>query len=306
MVVFVYWIAGIFRFRLGGLECEPWTVAQRCQIAFIFLLCLATLPVTPYGSRLAAYPFQVASQLPLSIANIMEWQPIPFSAPGGKLFLGIIVAFIAVQAVFRFRWRLAEFVLFVVGMVMACLHMRFLLIFVPFTAPLLATIAARWLPRYDRTKNLYALNATLMASIVAIAIHYWPSPNFLRQRIVDQFPVKAVEYIAHHTVPKPMFNAYFFGGYLVWSGAPEHKVFIDGRSELYERSGVLSDYVQIEDVKPAALAILRSYGIESCLILRGAPLGTLLSASPEWKRVYTDNLSAIYVRSQPLGARGSD
>ena len=47
-----------------------------------------------------------------------------------------------------------------------------------------------------------------------------------------------------------MFNAYNFGGYLVWAGAPQHKVFIDGRGELFEPSGVLPDYMHITLLRP--------------------------------------------------------
>ena len=205
-----------------------------------------------------------------------------------------------VQTAFRFRWRLEEFVLFLFGTIMACLHTRFLLLFVPFTAPLLATISAHWLPRYDRSKNLYLLNALLIAGITGAIIHYLPSNAYVQQKLKEQFPVGAVDYMAQHPIPAPMFNAYFFGGYLVWTRWPQHKVFIDGRSELYERGGVLSDYLQIADIKPGALGILRSYGIESCLIQRDAPLGTLLAASGEWRRVYSDSVSAIYVRRGTL------
>jgi hypothetical protein len=305
-VVFVVWVGGAFKIQLGDIESEAWTPVNRCRIAFVFLLCLITVPMTPYGTQLAMYPFEVASKLPLSVANIMEWQPLAFNLSGGKLFLGIVSVFIFVQSAFRFRWRLEEFALFLFGTIMACLHTRFLLLFVPFTAPLLATISARWLPRYDRAKNLYLLNAVLIAGIVGAIIHYLPSNAFVQQKMKEQFPVDAVEYMAQHPVPEPMFNAYFFGGYLVWASGPNHKVFIDGRSELYERGGVLSDYLQIADVRPGALGILRSYGVESCLIQRDAPLATLLAASGEWRRMYSDSVSAIYVRSETLSRQGVD
>jgi hypothetical protein len=302
-VVFVFWWGGTFKIRWGQLESEPWTDSQRRHIGFVFLLCLLTVPLTPYGTKLAMYPFEVASQLPLSVVSIIEWLPMPFNLSGGKLFLGIVILLFLAQAVLRLRWRLDEFMFFLAGTMMACLHMRFLLLFVPFTAPMVAVIFVRWIPRYDREKNIHMLNAVIMAGVIGAIIYYLPSASYVEQKMKEQFPVEAVEYMQQHAVPGPMFDSYGFGGYLVWTG---HKVFIDGRSELYERGGVLSDYLQIADVKPGALAVLRSYGIESVLIENKAPLGTLLSASSEWKRVYTDNLSAIYVRSQPLSRQGTD
>ena len=99
-----------------------------------------------------------------------------------------------------------------------------------------------------------------------------------------------------------MFNTYGFGGYLVWSRWPEHKVFIDGRSELYERGGVLNDYVQVLTVKPATLAILRSYGIQSCLLDRRESFATMLSALPDWQEVYSDNRSVLFVRRNAVNS----
>jgi hypothetical protein len=302
-VIFAFWAAGMFRIRMGQLESALWTPADRRQISFVFLLCLLALPLTPYGTKMAMYPYEVASQLPLSTANISEWLPMPFNLLGGKFFLGIVLALFFAQAALRLRWRIDEFVLFLFGAAMACIHTRFLLLFVPFTAPLLATIFGRWVPRYDRRKDLYALNAVLMAAIVGAMFYYLPPATYVQQRMKEQFPVEAVEYMAQHPVPEPMFDAYGFGGYLVWKG---QRVFIDGRSELYERGGILADYLRIANVKPGAPAVLRLYGIQSVLVENNSHLATLLSDSPEWKRVYTDNLSVIYVRSRPLGRQGAD
>ena len=93
-----------------------------------------------------------------------------------------------------------------------------------------------------------------------------------------------------------MFNAYNFGGYLVWATAPEHKVFIDGRGELFEPGGVFADYMHITLLKPGALSVLRAYGVQACLLDREQPLSTVLAALPDWQRVYSDQESVLYVR----------
>jgi hypothetical protein len=82
---------------------------------------------------------------------------------------------------------------------------------------------------------------------------------------------------------------------------PEHKVLIDGRGDLYERGGLLSDYLHISCIRPGALAILQGYGVRSCLVERDEPIVTLLSASPQLKRIYADDVNALFVRqpSQP-------
>ena len=92
-----------------------------------------------------------------------------------------------------------------------------------------------------------------------------------------------------------MFNDYGYGGYLIWQLGPQHKVFIDGRADLYEYSGVLQDYMKIVNLDREALSLLRKYDIQSCLVNRKDAVATLLAASPDWKQVYSDDLSAIFV-----------
>jgi len=297
-VIFVYWACGLKGYRLGGIQGEAWLPAERLRLELVFLLCLAVLPLTPYGPRLAAYPFDMAFSQPINVSSIAEWQPMPFNLPGGKIFLGLLLAFFLTQMALPFLWRLEEVLLYVSGTVLAALHVRFVLLFVPFCVPILATILARWVPGYKRAKDKYVLNALLMTAVAVGFLHYFPSRDQLNTRVEERFPVQALEYMRQHSVPGPTLNTYGFGGYLVWAG---QKVFIDGRGDLYERGGVLSDYMHISRLKPGTLAVLKNYQLRSCLVERDEPLATLLSAVPGWKRIYADKLSALFVREEYSG-----
>jgi len=297
-IIFVYWAAGLKAFRLGGIEARRWAFDERLRLALVFLLCLAVLPVTPYGTRLAVYPFDMAFSQPINVANVVEWQPMPFNMLRGKIFLVFLLGYFGLQLAFAFAWRVEEVLLFLSGVALACLHVRFLLLFVPFFTPILAAILARWLPRYERAKDRYTLNALLMAGMLAAMVHSFPSTKDLQEEVATQFPVRAIEYLRQHPVPGPMFNSYGYGGYLIWA-LPEQKVFIDGRGDLYERGGVFSDYLEAAQLKPAAFAVLRTYRIQSCLLdrERSQALATVLTNQPDWKKVYSDNVSALFVRA---------
>jgi hypothetical protein len=288
-----YLLGGLFEFRLGNIEARRWTPAERLRLETISLSCLIALTVTPYGAQLALYPFHVASSLPIGVANVMEWQSMPFHLPGGKLFLALVLAFFVTQMALRLTFRLEELVLLLGGIVMACVHIRFLLVFVPFFAPVLATVVARWVTPYQRSKDRYILNAVLMAAVIVAMVRYFPTRDALQQTLSEHFPVRAVEYLRQHPIPGLMFNNYDFGGYLV--GANQ-KVFVDGRADPYERGGVLADYFHITRLQPGALAVLRNYGIQSCLLEPDEPLATMLAALPEWQRVYSDKVSTLFVR----------
>jgi hypothetical protein len=195
------------------------------------------------------------------------------------------------------RWRLDELVLFLGGAVLACTHVRFLLIFVPFAAPVLAGTFAQWIPAYSRKQDHAWLNAVLMAGALTLMLAYFPSKKNLEAAVARTSPVHAVEYLRSHAVPGPMFATYEFGDYLVWAMAPATPVFIDGRGELYEREGVLADYLEVAGVRPRALEVLRARGVQSCLVRQGEPLITFLAALPEWKQIYADDLSVLLVRT---------
>jgi hypothetical protein len=291
--VALYVAAGLVSFQMGSLEARKWTDSERLRLEIVFLLSLLAIPITPYGARLAAYPFTVASSLPISVANILEWQVMPFNLGGGKLFLALLLGFFLAQVAFRFSWHVAELMLFLFGTAMACMHLRFLLLFVPFFAPLAATMLGRCMPAYNKAKDQYLVNFALMVAVVIALAHYFPSKVDMEKKVTEQFPVQALEYMRAHAVPGPLFNSYGFGGYMIEAG---YKTFIDGRSELFEQTGVLGDYVHITFLRPGALRVLSGYGIESCLLQRDEPFSTFLAASPDWKMVYVDQLSALYVK----------
>jgi hypothetical protein len=285
--------SGLVSFQTGSLEAQRWTKSERLRLETVFLVSLVVIPITPYGVRLAAYPFTVASSLPVSVARILEWQVMPFNIVIGKIFLTLLLGFFLAQVAFRFSWRLHELLLFLFGCAMACLHVRFLLLFVPFFAPIAATILTRWTPSYNEAKDKYILNFALMAGIVIAMVHYFPSQSDMEKKVADQFPVHALEYVRQHSVPGPLFNSYGFGGYMIESG---FKTFVDGRSELFEQTGVLGDYMHITFLQPGALKVLNGYGIRSCLLERDEPLSTVLSSLSDWQKVYSDKVSALYVK----------
>jgi len=294
----VYGVSGLVKIRWGGLESFAWTAAQRIRLGLVFAASLIALAVTPYGTRLVLYPFDMAFSQPVNVANIREWQPLPFNDPWGKLFLALLLGFLLAQTALRLTWHLAEFTLFLIGAAMACLHLRFILAFVPFSAPLFAVILGRWIPPYEAGKDKHVLNALLMIAIAVATIRLFPSQKELKSLVAQHWPVRAVQYVKQYSLPRPMYNTYSFGGYLVYALDGENKVFIDGRGDIYERTGVLADYLSIERVAPNAFPLLRLYNVQSCLIKRDEPLATLLSASSEWQKVYSDDLSVLFVRRQ--------
>lgn len=303
MVLGLYWLSGLVDFSSGGLHAVRWRPEQRLHMEVVGLLSVAVLPLTPYGTKVAAVPLNVATSLPLNFADIVEWQPLTTNFWQAKLLLVFLAGFVIAQVTLRLRYRLEEMVLFLLVVYLTFVHMRFAILFAIVFAPLAASIFVRWAPIYNSKLDKFAVNATLMFAVASAVVMFLPPQSTLQKNISRDFPVQAVRYLREHPIPGRMFNDYKFGGYLVWAPVPQEKVFIDGRGDIYEEAWVFSNYSDIVGLKPDAFALLESYRINFCLISPTGALATLLTESNDWKEIYKDQLSAIFVRQEDALSR---
>lgn len=295
VAIAIYGIAGVNNFRLGPLRGRAWQPRERRHLALVLALCVAALLVNPYGPHLLHYELGIAAQH-VNLTYFEEWQPLDFRDFFGVWVLVLLFGLAMGMVLLRRPQRAEAAALVVLAACLACRHQRFVVFFAIVTAPVLAGLLAAVSPAYAPEKNMPLLNAGLAALFAAAVVWFFPSAARLQQVIDHNQPRRAVDYLRAHPVPGPMFNDDFWGGYLIWASQGKQKVFIDGRSDAYEPSGVLADYLRI--IRPAAnaLALLAKYGVRSCLVERSSALGDVLDAQPGWQRVYEDDLSAVYVR----------
>jgi hypothetical protein len=109
-------------------------------------------------------------------------------------------------------------------------------------------------------------------------------------------PVGAVEFINAHHLSGRMLNDYVYGGYLIWA-APEHPVFVDGRSDVFEWTGVLSDFLKWATLQSDPKTLLDKYKVDFCLLAKQSPMVRVLPLLGNWKSVYSDANSVIFVRT---------
>ncbi|MBZ5641868.1 MAG: hypothetical protein LAO19_03840 [Acidobacteriia bacterium] len=292
----VTWLAGQTEFSAGGIFAERWTRSQSLQLLVSIFFCVLILPVTPYGTRVAAYPLTMALGQPVNVNNIQEWQPVGTQLMLGKFFLVVVLLFFLVSLLQQPRFRLAEVALALFGVYAACVHLRFIMLFVILLAPLWALMLSRWVPAYRREIDHPWINAALMSAIAIGMIFFFPSRRDLGERVAKDYPMGAVQYLTQHPVQGRVLNEYGWGGFLIWAGAPRNLIFIDGRADIYEFEGVLSDYLSIVRLEPKAFQLLNKYDVQACLIPIDGPLNTALSAVPGWERVFHDQVAAVYIR----------
>jgi hypothetical protein len=300
LLVGLYWLSGSVPFRQGGLESLALEPAQRRHLPVIMLLSVLAMMATPYGTRLLTYPIDYTLHSSLGFTQIGEYQPLGAFSGLLKWFLLLLLAFLTAQLAFRPSYRADELGLVLLAIYAACVHARMLFFFVVVFAPLLAKLFARWVQPYQPAADRPLLNAVFILLVAVGLVKAFPSEAALEKAISSEYPKGAVDYLRHHPIDGPMFNDYKFGGYLIWTMGPQHKVFIDGRSQLYEAAGVYRDFLRIEQVSSDTLPLLRKYSIAACLIERKTPLATFLAAQPDWERIYQDTLSVVYLRKKSL------
>ena len=94
---------------------------------------------------------------------------------------------------------------------------------------------------------------------------------------------------------QPVLNGYSMGGPLILSGI---RPYVDGRGDMYGDALVLG-YKRIIEGNAAALdAAVQRWNIRWAILpLRYRRLRALLDRSPQWRRIYQDDVGAIYVRA---------
>jgi hypothetical protein len=189
---------------------------------------------------------------------------------------------------------LQELVLVAVSFGLAIQHSRMLFVFGIVVSPVLCRLFGPVLEeRRDRDHPI--LNALLISAFLAAAIWTFPGVDRISKQISQANPTGAVEYIRQAGLSGPMLNDYRFGAYLIWA-MPRHKVFIDGRGDVFDPTGILAAYGRWATLDEDPNLLLEKYRIRFCLLSKNAPMTRVLPYLAGWRRAYSDDLAAVYVR----------
>ena len=138
-----------------------------------------------------------------------------------------------------------------------------------------------------------ARSVVFLAAIIRI-----PSSSTLMNQVSRVFPVKACDFIRANQLPGPLFNAYSWGGFLIWY-LPEYPVSIDGRLNLYgdeinERYFKVTDGTQRLETDPSFT------GAQIILLERNSAMLKALTTLPvlraQFRVAYQDEVAAVLVR----------
>ena len=294
----VFLFSSWFKFQIGLLTATSWDSRSRRTMMLALFFSVAALFLNPVGVKQVLYPLNTILDPSMGFSPISEWQPLQFTDGRSYAFLGALACVFLLAIVRRTELFWRELLVLAVGAWLAAGHVRMLFVFGILAAPILSRLIATSWDRYDAKRDLPLPNAVLIvASLVAVFLAF-PNRQNLEAQVVEHSPVKALEFIETHHLSGPMLNEWVFGGYLIWA-APDHPVFIDGRGDVFEWSGVGDEFAKWATLRSNPNSLLDKYGIRFCLLSSESHMATVVQLLPGWKQIYSDNVSVILARSTP-------
>jgi hypothetical protein len=299
-----------------GLGARDWRLQSKDSrwvwIGGCGLACAAVTCINPYGAQMLLYPFRTVSIGALQ-NFIQEWQSPNFHQREAQVFIVMLLATVAAIGFSRRRLDFTDFLLFASFTALALLAWRNVAAFAVVVAPILmryADSAVEELQNRDQRLKIkdYSFNISrnsqrvnwLIVFVVASAVLFRTtdamSAKTNDEAIAKLAPVKAAEYLRANSVPGRMFNAYNFGGYLIWALYPHQLVYVDGRTDLYDDE-LLNEYLNTALAGDGWEKTLTVRDVRVVFVETGSPLARALAASPSWNVKYQDKLASVIVKS---------
>jgi hypothetical protein len=290
----VFFAAGLAQGTWGRVHAQRWTRPQLRKLALVSAGCLGALFLNPWGYHLVFYPFDLAFRQTLNVGHVQEWQTLDLHSLRGKIVFFVLALTLVLAFIRKQRWRLEEVAFVLIGFYAAMTYMRFMFLAAIVVTPLLAK-ELNFLPPYRGEDDRPWLNLAIMAGALTFAVWLFPSQPKLWDETVREYPVKATPFLQQFQPQGRVFTDYNWGGYLIWN-VRQIPVFVDSRVDIFEYSGVFSDYLDAMGVKKT-LEVLDKYHVRYVLFEKETPLSYLLQHNPGWKALYDDGVTILLERS---------
>ncbi len=297
-------VAGMALNRFGRVE-TAYTLRDVGVLALVAGACVPALLLTPYGLDTLLVPFETVGIGALR-QFVQEWNSPNFQQPATWPMIAMIVVSLGAAWLSRFQWDWVSFFLWGGTLFMALLYGRNFAVFAVAAAPVLsfwlddALRARGWAlrprpttPRRGRL-NWALVIVVWLGVLLYVAGAVWPA-RVIREAQRALLPVDAVAWLKAQAPRGHLFNSYNWGGYVIFT-APEHPVFIDGRTDLYGE--FVRRYVQMANAMGRWRDLMDEYDIGVVLVEVNSGLDAALRREPGWTLAYEDRLAVIHIREE--------
>ncbi|TYO96063.1 hypothetical protein EDC39_1159 [Geothermobacter ehrlichii] len=276
--------------------------------------------VNPYSWRiplgqLAAHLDQtrvLTGEAASTLFGNMEWLPPTFAQVPLFYLVMVLWALLILLRLPRRQCDVAELVFFLGFAYMGFSQIRHTTLVALlagfFLPPALWQVVRTWFA--DRLESPAIRRTLLVLSLVLLV--GLPAMAALKGRLglglkAGNYPVAAADFLLEKKLPGNIYNAYDWGGYLMWRLFPDYLVFVDGRSDSRE---FFDSSTRIENGLPGWRRDLDRYGVNTiitrtCFYDSGGPQNLIsnLVRQPGWTLVYRDEVAVIFVRDVPASEK---
>ncbi len=329
VIIAAYFAEEIFfaSFAKSGRFSDPASPARPQRLLLVLIVCALASVLTPYHFRGFFFPItllrQIAGGSDFARQDIGEFYPL-FSRTIQVPFIALPFLVLAIVSGLSFvlnrgRVRPSQWLLWPLFLYLSVSARRNIPFFCIYSLLVFATNFGEWLRSISRL--LDSARAKFMLQIFPVAAGLGLSLFLVIANIGGKFnawnksfhqfgtglqttwyPVEASDFLKRIGWKGKIFNQMGTGGYLVWEGYPDWKIYADGRLELYGVDGIetsrfaLSDYMifSTEDLRWQFDAVL--------LDTRDKPVRRLIDRlllNPAWAPVYHDRYFMVFLKDTP-------
>jgi hypothetical protein len=278
------------------------------RYGLVFAACAAATLINPNGIALHLHVARFLNS-PWAMANINEYQSPVFRSETMYCYMGIL--FLALMACARHfvrrEWTECLWILFFgAGSLVSARHIPlFIVMALPLVGLALNELWVKFTAGQPRssvpgvlagmsekaTGNLQPVSVWTAVFIVSVAL-FANSKNWPTDLSAKFFPIPVVHEFADQLGSARVFTTDQWGDYLLWTGYPRQRVFIDGRSDFYGDE-IGRDYLTILEGLPGWHEAMARYKVNMVLLPPDTPLIELLSLHPGWRVLHRDKQAVL-------------
>lgn len=306
-----FWLSALSSWRATAQTFDDTLLRLACvkrlrDLTAVTLLCAAATFVNPYGWALHRHIISYLRN-PFLMDHIEEFQSPNFHQLAPRCFLILFLATFAALAVRKRSLKTSELLLLLFAIYAGLFASRN----IPVASILLVLIVGPLLPPLRAlsklSKRMTTADSTLRGHIwIILAVVFVLFVDFNGGRFAgkvlanahfdpSRMPVAAVDHLESIRISSPVLTSDFWGGYVIYRLYPGSKVLLDDRHDLYGEQ-VLASYLKMFRAQPGWDDFLREYNVRCVLMPRNAPISAMLSQTPVWKSIYSDDLAIMFVR----------
>ncbi|UCC80660.1 MAG: tetratricopeptide repeat protein [Candidatus Zixiibacteriota bacterium] len=296
----VYWVIGI------GAAIEDKFNKTKSRLSFYEILKKFLLPpavaslaalINPNGVNAFTYPFLLASDPVFKSAIAEMVSPFEILATDRLywLLLIVVIGFAVYGLIRNLKKRPTISFILLIGVISSLLSIRnayeFAILTVAASVATMGAISRRFFSTGVLVTLIFLISFGLYTS------DYIKSGRGVRLGIGGDFPQGAAAFLKEINYRGNIYAPLGWGSYLIWSGWPDLRVFIDGRLLVYG-ADLLNEYHYIRQNEASALERLAGRGTEAVAI----PIGQMrwqirnaIAVSPDWQLCYFDDKSVVYL-----------